>query len=157
MMDRYGRTLTLSAYIVSASLLVSVAGFAPAQAMTGPPTTTTLVLTDAKIAIDNKDFKKAIAELQKALEEKDDDADVWNLMGFSYRQMRELDLAWDAYERALTIDPNHRGANEYLGELYLQQGQLELAKKQLQKLVKVCPFGCRERQVLQDAIKAAES
>ena len=56
---------------------------------------------------------------------------------------------------ALKIDPNHRGAHEYIGELYLQMDQLPNAEQQLQALSKACPwFGrCQEHEDLKAAIK----
>lgn len=127
------------------------------SAMTGPPAKSDVSLKDAMTAIDAKNFPKAVEELQMALTKEKENADLWNLLGFSYRQMAKFDLAWDAYERALTINPDHRGANEYLGELYLQQGQLDLAKQQLTKLAQICPFGCRERNALKEKIDDATS
>ncbi len=144
-------------FSVVAGLLTLLSGFAltpaPAIAMTGPPGKAQTSLVVAKTAIDAGEFEKATTELRTVLVNEPDNADVWNMLGFSYRRMGEFDMAWDAYERALTINPNHRGANEYLGELYLQQGQMDLAKQQLKKLAKICPFGCRERNTLEQRIK----
>ena len=147
-------------FSVVAGLLVSFFGFAliplQASAMTGPPAKAQTSLVVAKTAIDAGEFHKATDELRTVLVKEPENADVWNMLGFSYRRMGEFDMAWDAYERALTINPNHRGANEYLGELYLQQGQMDLAKKQLQKLADLCPFGCRERSTLEKRIQEAQ-
>jgi hypothetical protein len=52
----------------------------------------------------------------------------------------------------LQIDPQHRGANEYLGELYLQIGQLDKAEERLEVLDKECFFGCEEFDELKEAI-----
>ena len=35
------------------------------------------------------------------------------------------------YKEALRIDPNHRGAHEYLGQAYVQTKQLDKAKEKL--------------------------
>ena len=126
-----------------------------ASAMTGPPAQAQTSLKTAKMAIDAGQFTEAVTELKAALDKERDNADLWNLLGFSYRKMGDFDLAWDAYERALTLNPNHRGANEYLGELYLQQGQIDLARGQLEKLKQICPFGCRERAELEERIQDA--
>ena len=53
-------------------------------------------------------------------------------------------LALPAYNKALAIDPKHRGANEYLGELYLQLGDLAKAEERLEKLDDICFYGCGE-------------
>ena len=39
--------------------------------------------------------------------------------------------AYGFYREALAIDPNLRGAKEYLGEFYLQIGDLKKAEQQL--------------------------
>jgi tetratricopeptide (TPR) repeat protein len=61
--------------------------------------------------------------------------------------------ALDYYQKALQIDPEHRGANEYLGELYLQMDRLDLALERLKVLDDDCFFGCKEFDELEDAIE----
>jgi len=56
---------------------------------------------------------------------------------------------------ALAIDPDHKGANEYLGELYVETGRMELARKHLATLDKICTFGCEEYDDLKATIHAA--
>lgn len=82
-------------------------------------------------------------------------ADVHNLLGYSYRKVGQFDKALEHYRVALNIDQNHRGAHEYIGELYLAMGQLTNAEKQLQALSKVCPwFGrCQEYEELKETIE----
>ena len=106
-------------------------------------------------AVDAKDFKAALGPLTKAAMETPNDADVHNLLGYSYRKLGQFDGAMEHYRTALKIDPNHRGTQEYLGELYLDMGQLGDAEKQLQVLYKACPwFGrCEEYEDLKEAIE----
>ena len=49
----------------------------------------------------------------------------------------------------LKIDPNHRGINEYLGELYVVTDRIDLAKQRLDVL-KNC--NCEEYEELKDII-----
>ena len=84
-------------------------------------------------------------------------ADAWNYLGLSNRKLKKFDKALNAYQKALAIDPNHRGANEYLGELYLQTNDLANARKRLIKLDDICTFGCEEYDDLKDAIAAYEN
>ncbi len=58
------------------------------------------------------------------------------------------------YTKALALDPDHKGAREYLGELYVETGQLDKAKEQLVVLTRLCPTGCEELEDLQKAIAA---
>ena len=89
-------------------------------------------------------FANAIAELKDLLLSLGPDPDVLNYLGYAHRKLDRFEASLAYYEQALRIDPDHRGANEYLGELYVELGQIELARQQLQKLGRLCPFGCAE-------------
>jgi len=82
------------------------------------------------------------------------DADWNNLMGYSLRKAPMPDFAGAEkfYDEALRIDPRHRGALEYSGELYLQTGDLAKAEQRLAALDKACRFGCSEYSDLKKAI-----
>ena len=105
-------------------------------------------------AVEAKDFKGALGHLTRAAKETPEDADVHNLLGYSYRKLGQLGPAMEHYRLALRLDPNHRGAHEYIGELYLELGQLDNAEKHLQALQQACPwFGrCEEYEDLKEAI-----
>ena len=103
--------------------------------------------------IENEQYQQAIDALGEALEKEAEDADLLNLYAFSNRKLERFDVALDYYTRALEIEPRHRGANEYLGELYLQLGDLEKAEERLAVLDKACFFGCDEFDDLERAIE----
>ena len=67
------------------------------------------------------------------------------------------DKAFLYYEKALSLDPRHRGAHEYIGELYLKLKQTEKAKEQNAKLDCICFFGCQEFDEMKEAIQASEN
>jgi len=73
-------------------------------------------------------------------------ADWHNLLGYALRKKTPPDLttAEVHYKRALEIDPKHRLALEYYGELFLMKGDLAGAEAMLARLDKVCFFGCEE-------------
>ena len=102
--------------------------------------------------IQDEKYEQAITELDKALKDDPDNADLLNLMAYSHRQLQHYEIALNYYQQALQIDPQHRGANEYLGELYLQIGQLDKAEGRLEVLDKECFFGCEEFDELKEAI-----
>jgi tetratricopeptide (TPR) repeat protein len=81
--------------------------------------------------------------------------DVLNYMGFASRKLGRLDDALAYYGEALAIDPNHLGANEYLGELYIQMGDLGRARRQLARLDDLCAYGCAQREELARWIETA--
>ncbi len=107
--------------------------------------------------IDDEKYQDAIVELQRMLKEKPEDADVLNLLAYSQRKSQQFDEAMVNYQKALNIEPKHRRANEYLGELYLQLGQLDKAQERLQVLDKACFFGCKEFDKLEKAIETYRS
>ena len=89
--------------------------------------------------IDNKSYDKSLKLLKKLTKREDlgtKRADIYNLLGFSYRKLEnpDLDKSFAAYMMALELDPNHAGAHEYLGELYLMRDDLDKASNILLKL-----------------------
>ena len=81
-------------------------------------------------------------------------ADVYNFLGYSHRKLGDSAAALGFYQKALELKPKHRGTNEYLGELYLEMGELEKAEQRLEVLDGACFFGCEEYTDLKNAIKA---
>ncbi len=107
---------------------------------------------DAAKLVKSEKFAEAIPLLKKAVEANPKDADAYNLLGFSHRKLGDFDSALVHYQTALKLDPNHVGANEYLGELYLQMGDVEKAEERLSTLNWACLFGCEEYTDLKQAI-----
>ena len=90
----------------------------------------------------DKKFDKSIKLLTKIAERKDlgeKKADVYNLLGFSYRKHSEpdLDKALESYKIALENNPEHLGAHEYLGELYITLGNMKKANEMLNNLEEI--------------------
>ena len=83
------------------------------------------------------------------------EADKYNLLGFTARKSGDLNAAAEYYKKALEINPKHIQALEYQGELYLQLGEMEKAKKNLEKIKTICWFICKEKKMLEEAIKLA--
>jgi Tfp pilus assembly protein PilF len=105
-------------------------------------------------ALEAKDFAGAVTHFTKAVEADPKNADAHSLLGYSYRKQGTFDKSMDYYQRALKVNANHRGAHEYLGELYLEMNQIDNAEKQLVALKKACPwFGkCEEYDDLKKAV-----
>lgn len=114
-------------------------------------------LNQAIAAVDKQDYQRARKLLLKVVKSDSGNADAWNYLGFSHRKLNELDASLKAYQKALVIDPNHRGANEYLGELYLLMKDPVNANKRLRKLEAICAGGCEELDDLKSAITAYTS
>jgi len=108
-------------------------------------------LTSVRAKIEAKDYKAALAELTPMLETHQH-ADVYSLMGFALRKTGDYKQAYTFYRKALDFDPNHKGALEYLGELYVETGQVDKAKENVTRLRELCPSGCEELADLEKAI-----
>ena len=74
--------------------------------------------------------------------------DVLTYIGYTYRKMGQYDRAEKYYRQVLTLAPNHRGATEYYGELKVERGDLQGARRMLAKLDSLCSFGCVESEDL---------
>jgi hypothetical protein len=118
---------------------------APARASANP-------LDKARSLVAAKDWHGALAELRRVNQTRS--ADWNNLMGYSLRKSANPDLAaaQSHYDTALRIEPTHRGALEYSGELFLMRGELALAEERATTLARVCQR-CEELDDLRGAIE----
>jgi Flp pilus assembly protein TadD len=126
------------------------------SADTGGTPTADPGLAKARALIDKKDWGAAATVLESFTRANPADADGFNLLGYSYRNLKRYDDALVAYKQALKLDPKHRGAHEYIGIAYIQMGQLDKAKEHLDALDKICLFSCEEYRDLKEAYNAAK-
>ena len=142
-------TMTLVAGLSLAPALIR----APAYAVDNMSSTDAPDLTSVRAKIKAKDYTATLAELGD-LAEDTQQADVYNLLGFTLRKTGDFKTSLTYYTKALELQPDHKAAREYLGELYVETGNLAKAQEQLAILAKLCPSGCEEREDLQKAISA---
>ena len=102
-----------------------------------------------KVEKAKKRYEKAQKLLLKSNEKKPNQADTLNYLGFTTRKLGDYENGEKYYLMGLEIDPNHKGINEYLGELYVTTNRLALAKERL-KVLESC--NCEEYDDLQDII-----
>ena len=95
----------------------------------------------AKKAIEAKQWDKALYSLKYV---KAEDAEVYNLTGYASRKLGKMDDAFRNYKIALQMNPNHRGAHEYVGEAYLITNNPAMAEEHLAALEKICGKNCEE-------------
>ena len=97
-----------------------------------------------KTAMDKKNWREALKRFHQAALRDPDSADLHNYLGFSYRNLKQMDLAFKYYKRSIELNPRHRGAHEYIGEAYLMVGNLANAEKHLAALRNICLLPCEE-------------
>ena len=129
-------------------LLVLAAAIAPAlhavesdadlQAMADPD------YGAGKLAIEARDWNAAIKSFSSAALRAPQNADIQNYLGYANRNAGKLDAAFKHYQRALELDPKHRGAHEYIGEAYLMANNLAKAEEHLAALSRLCLLPCEE-------------
>ena len=110
-----------------------------------------MTLAAAQQKVDASNFRDAIPILTAVVQKAPNNADALNLMGYSLRKTGQGDLALQYYNRALSLMPKHLGANEYLGELYVELGQIDKAKERLAVLQAACG-NCKQASELGEAI-----
>ncbi len=126
-------------------------------------------LSPAEIQAAEDDFKQAVTLVEEQKYEEaipimlgiyngdiGADSDTLNYLGFAHRKLGRNEDALRYYEEALELEPEHLGANEYLGELFIQTGELDKAATQLEILTKLCG-SCEESEMLAEAISQAQA
>ncbi len=140
-------TPLLAALLLALTCLPTVhaADSAPSRAAADP-------LSSARALIADNKWAAAIAELERV--DAKGSAEWNNLMGYSHRKAKSPDYAAAEryYDAALALDPRHRGALEYSGELFLLRGELPRAEQRLAALDKACFLPCSEYTELKNAI-----
>jgi Flp pilus assembly protein TadD len=105
-----------------------------------------------KRAVAKKDWAEAARLFKRAEMRHPDHADLQNSLGYSYRNLKQYELAFKHYRRAIELDPRHRGAHEYIGEAYLITGDPAGAERHLAALKAICLLPCEELTDLERAI-----
>ena len=156
----FSRKLITSTAAGALALVLPIAAALAAGSST-PVTTGTPSVDDeykaAQAAIAQNHYKAAMTHLETVIAAKPDDADALNLMGFSERKMGNMDESLEYYNKALALNPNHLGANEYLGELYLEMKKPDMAKQRLEVLKNACGGTCEEYTELKEKIDQYKS
>ena len=97
-----------------------------------------------------KNYEKAQKLLIKSNDKNPNNADTLNYLGFTTRKLGDYENGEKYYLQGLAIEPNHKGINEYLGELYVVTNRIDLAKERL-NVLKAC--NCEEYDELKEVIE----
>jgi tetratricopeptide (TPR) repeat protein len=117
-----------------------------------PPSVADMI-DDAEDHIDDEEYNDAIALLEKARAEEPNNPDILNWLGYSHRKLGDYDTSLEFYTAALAQEPDHLGANEYLGELYLLLNDLPKAEERLAVLAMACDSDCEEYEELLEEVE----
>jgi len=144
--------------------LVLVASAAAARAADSAPTTPRLSgqsedldYAAARKAIEAGDFAAAIPLLEKVVARDGANADTYNSLAYATRRNGDPTRSIPLYQKALALDPKHRGAHEYIGEAYLALGDIAKAREHLATLDRLCFLPCAEYRDLKKAIEAFQA
>ena len=107
-----------------------------------------------KSLVYGKKYKKAEKRLISLEVKFPQIADIQNYLGFVSRKMDKLGKSDAYYKKALQINPMHKGALEYQGELFLQYKNVEKANANLKLLERICGVNCEEYNELKKAIES---
>lgn len=136
---------------IAAGLLMTTLALA-ADTSPSPAAAVDTHMQVARTQIAKKEWAAAVTTLEAYTKANPNSADGFNLLGYSYRHIKRLDESIVAYQRALTLDPKHRGAHEYIGMAYLLMRQPAKANEHLAALKSICTFGCEEYRDLKKAV-----
>ena len=159
-MKTRSKTISLKPFIaasVLASSLVMASAVMPVQSAwsAGDYSSTTsdsALMIAAKKDIKNKNYQSAYDRLMAGIGAEPGNADLHNMLGFSARKIGRYDQSEQHYTKALSINPKHKQALEYMGELYLTLNQIDDAEALRERLDKICWLGCSELDDLEKAI-----
>lgn len=134
--------------------LLAVPAMAAGTSDGSSETASVSVYEEAKAMVDEGNFAAALPKLIALTKDEAKNADAWNLLGYTYRKLGQLDDSDSAYLTVLSINPDHLGALEYQGELFITTGKLDQAKANLAKLRALCGR-CEQAKDLEAALTAA--
>ena len=156
------RRVGLPSCLAVALVTLGLSGAAGAAGGGGSEGTTTAArpedpqYTAAVKAIKAREYAKAIPLLEGVTSRDAKNADAYNWLAYATRKNGNPTAAIPIYEKALAIDPKHKGAHEYIGEAYLMLDDLPHAKEHLKTLDSLCFITCSEYRDLKRAVEAYE-
>lgn len=101
----------------------------------------------------NGRYEEAITALKLAENERD--PRILNLIGYATRKSGDVEKGLTYYRAALAIDPDYTLVREYMGEAFIQLGQIDKAREQLSEIENRCGTGCQEYAMLKAEIDRA--
>jgi Tfp pilus assembly protein PilF len=124
------------------------ANAAPASLSLATPEAGAGAYVRAVSLINERRWDEALVSLDKAATAIGPHPDILTYEGYVWRKKGDWAKAEGFYRQALAMNPNHRGATEYYGELKVLEGDTASARLMLAKLDTACTYGCAEAEEL---------
>lgn len=139
-------------FLASAAMFAAPSVFAGGAEVTPTVNAADKDFAAGKQAIEAKSWNNAILAFKRVVARDPKNADAHNFLGYANRWQGNMDESFQHYHEALKLNPNHKGANEYIGVAYLKINKPEKASEHLAKLEKICGVKCEEYEDLSKAI-----
>ena len=146
------------AVLLAAPAVANIGGDGPPDMLTGaapaaPAATSQATdLTEGYRAIEAGEYEEATRFFTRIAQAEPTNAEALNQLGYINRRLQNFPQAFAFYNKALELDPQHTGAHHYIGEAYLEVGDLERAEYHLAQLDLICLFGCADYYELEQAV-----
>ena len=101
-------------------------------------------------------YEEAKLNLLEIIKKDEEDAEAYNLLGYTERQLQNYIPAIKFYQRAISINNDFIGAHHYIAMAYLELDDIEKAKYHLNQLDLICLFGCEDYFEVKNKIKFYE-
>jgi tetratricopeptide (TPR) repeat protein len=106
-------------------------------------------LQQAHDAIEKKEYQRALALLDRMIDQYPTYAEAWNRRGALYFELGDFEKSLADSERALALNPNHYGAMQGIGVCRLQLGDVADACRSLRAALKLLPHDEATRRSLE--------
>jgi tetratricopeptide (TPR) repeat protein len=106
-------------------------------------------LEQAHAAMEKKEYQRALALLDRMIDQYPTYAEAWNRRGALYFELGDFEKSLADSERALALNPNHYGAMQGIGVCRLQLGDVAEACRYLRAALKLLPHDDGTRRSLE--------
>lgn len=143
-------------HVLIAGLVTAVSATTYAGEMTAkmPHTTTDPMFDQALEQAELGKYNASLKTLALLKERGEASADVYTMMAYNNRKLKNYEAAFELYRKALEINPHHIQALEYYGEGLVEVGKIDKAKNHLATLEQVCGRTCAQYRTLKNLIDA---
>jgi len=104
-----------------------------------PDEETQAMFDRAVVFMAQADYRTSLLAFSRVTQMKPDFAEAWNRRATLLYMMGEFELSIKDIEKTLALEPRHFGAISGLGQIYMRQEKLSLARKAFEKALDINP------------------